>query len=121
MPTPAKHKPKLLPLPVQRALRKFGRDVRHARLRRRISTAIMAERASISRSTLNKIEKGDPGVSLGNYATVLFVLGLVDRVAELADLRSDEVGLQLAEEELPQRIRHSRKQRNASSGKPSGA
>jgi DNA-binding XRE family transcriptional regulator len=99
------------PLPVTRALRKLGRDIRAARLRRRIPAAIVAERASISRTTLVKLEAGDPGVSIGIAATVLFVLGLVDRLAELADIRNDEQGLALAEEQLPKRIR-SRKRRN---------
>jgi DNA-binding XRE family transcriptional regulator len=94
-----------LPLPVQRALRKLGLDLRDARRRRRIPTALMAERASISRTTLNKVEKGDPGVSLGHYATVLFVLGLQDRIGDLADVTSDVVGLELDEERLPRRIR----------------
>ncbi len=98
-----------LPLPVQRALRKLGADIHAARLRRRIAAAILAERASISRTTLHKVEKGDPGVSLGIYATVLFVLGLLDRLADLADLKNDSVGLELEDEKLPQRIRHSRK------------
>ena len=98
-----------LPLPVRRALRKLGGDIRDARRRRRIPTQIMAERASISRTTLNKVEKGDPGVSLGTYATVLFVLGLSDRLAELADVRTDAVGLELQEENLPQRIRRPKK------------
>lgn len=92
-------------IPVRRALEKLGHDIRDARLRRRIATAIMAQRASISRTTLNKIEKGDAGVSLGNYAAVLFVLGLSDRLAALADVRSDAVGLELDEENLPKRIR----------------
>ncbi len=94
-----------LPIPVRRTLRKLGADIRDARRRRRIPTAIMAERAFISRMTLNKVEKGDPGVSLGIYATVLFVLGMTDRLAELADPRHDAVGLSLEEERLPQRIR----------------
>ena len=94
-----------LPIPVRRALRKVGTDIRDARRRRRIPTAVMAERALISRMTLNKVEKGDPGVSLGIYATVLFVLGMTDRLAELADARHDAVGLSLEEERLPQRIR----------------
>ncbi len=98
-----------LPLPVQRVLRKLGRDIRDARLRRRIPTTIMAERASVCRTTLNKDEKGDPGVSLGIYATVLFVLGLVDPIGDLADARNDTVGLELEEENLPQRIRRSKK------------
>lgn len=101
-----------LPLPVQRVLRKFGRDIRVARLRRRIPTTIMAERASISRMTLNKVEKGNPGVSIGAYATVLFVLGLTDRLRDLADVTTDTVGLELEEENLPQRIRRSRKRKH---------
>jgi hypothetical protein len=69
----------------------------------------MAELASISRMTLNRVEKGEPGVSMGIYATVLFVLGMADRVGELADRRDDAVGLELEEQRLPQRIRRSRK------------
>jgi hypothetical protein len=67
--------------------------------------AILAERASISRTTLGKIEKGDPGVSMGAYATVLFVLGLLDRLEELAAPENDPTGLALEDERLPQRIR----------------
>lgn len=106
---------KTLPIPVRRALRKLGADIRDARRRRRIPVAIMAERASISRMTLNKIEKGEPGVSMGAYATVLFALGLVDRLTDLADARTDAVGLELEEEHLPQRIRRPRGARAARS------
>lgn len=104
-----------LPVPVRRALRKLGEDIRDARRRRRIPVAIMAERASISRTTLNKVEKGEPGVSVGTYATVLFALGLADRLAALADASTDVVGLELEEEHLPQRIRGPRKARAAPS------
>lgn len=92
-------------VPVTRALRKLGRDLRDARRRRRIPVAILAQRASISRTTLNKVEKGDAGVAMGNYAGVLFALGLVDRLGDLADPRNDAVGLRLEEEHLPERIR----------------
>ncbi len=105
-----------VPITVRRALRKFGQDIRDARLRRRIPTAIMADRASISRTTLNKVEKGDPGVSLGHYATVLFVLGMVERLGDLADIKTDAVGLGLEEERLPQRIRKSRQSGQKSKG-----
>ena len=98
-----------LPLPVKRALAKLGDDIRSARLRRRIPTTMMAARAFITRTTLLKVERGDPGVSLGTYATVLFILGLTSRLADLADARSDDVGLQLEEERLPKRIRQSEK------------
>lgn len=104
----------VLPIPVRRALRKLGHDIRDARRRRRIPAAIAAERASISRTTLVKIEKGDPGVAMGLYATVLFVMGMVERIGEIADARNDSVGLQLEEERLPQRIRISGSKRKKS-------
>lgn len=98
-----------LPLPVRRVLRKLGRDIRDARLRRRIPMAVVAERASTTRKTLLRIEKGEPGVSVGILATVLFVLGLSDRLGELADVKRDELGLALEEERLPKRVRAKKK------------
>ena len=95
-----------LPLPVKRALAKLGNDLRAARLRRRIPTTLMAQRAFISRTTLGKVEKGNPSVSLGIYVTVLFILGMTARLEELADVRNDALGLRLDEERLPKRIRH---------------
>jgi DNA-binding XRE family transcriptional regulator len=107
-----------VPIPVVRALRKLGHDVRDARRRRRIPVAVLAERASISRTTLNKIEKGDAGVYVGNYATVLFTLGMIERLADLADPIHDAVGRQLEEEHLPKRIRFSRTQQPPIPPKP---
>ena len=100
-----------LPIPVSRALRKLGHDMKDARRRRRIPMAIAAQRASISKPTLIKVERGDPGVSIGSYATVLFILGMAERLAELVDPRNDPVGLQLEEENLPQRIRSAGRQK----------
>lgn len=94
-----------LPIPVRRTLRKLGTDIRDARRRRGIPTRVMAERVFISRMTLNKIEKGDPSVSLGSYATALFILGMNERLADLADPRHDSVGLSLQDRLLPKRIR----------------
>ena len=65
----------------------------------------------LARTTLVKVENGDPGVSIGIYATVLFVMGMVERLADLADPKNDSVGLQLEEENLPQRIRGAGKQK----------
>ncbi len=67
--------------------------------------AYVAERASISRSTLYKIERGDPGVSLGIYATVLLGFGMVERLEYLVDARWDRAGLAQEEARLPRRIR----------------
>ncbi len=93
------------PLPVKRALKKLGQDFRDARKRRRIPMRLAAERAAISRATLSKIEKGDEGVSLGAYAKILFVLGMIGRLAEVADPKFDQLGLGLEAENLPKRIR----------------
>jgi hypothetical protein len=94
-----------LPIPVTRALRKLGHDIKDARRRRRIPMAIAAERASISKPTFIKVERGDPSVSVASYATVLYVLGMGDRLGDLAAPKNDPVGLQLEEENLPKRIR----------------
>jgi hypothetical protein len=101
-----------LPIPVTRALRKLGRDIKDAR-RRRIPMAIAAQRASISKPTLIKVERGNPGVLIGSYATILFVMGMADRLADLVDPKNDPVGLQLEEEHLPQRIRGARRPKRA--------
>jgi DNA-binding XRE family transcriptional regulator len=94
-----------IPIPVKRALRKLGQDIQEARKKRRIPTQLMAERASISRTTLHKIENGEPSVAILYYINVLFILGLLDRVNELADVRFDKVGQHLDVENLPKRIR----------------
>jgi DNA-binding XRE family transcriptional regulator len=104
-----------LPIPVRRGLHKLGRDIRDARRRRRIRSAIVAQRASISRTTLVKIEKGDPGVAMGIYAKVLFVMGMSDGLANIADPKNDPVGLRLEEEHLPLRIRGARTPQRTSS------
>lgn len=107
----------ITPIPVRRALRKLGQDIRDCRLRRRIPTEILAQRASISRMTLYKVEQGDASVSMGTYATIMFVLGMIDRVSNLADAAQDSLGRQLEEERLPKRIRL-RRNKTASIKKP---
>lgn len=106
-----------MPVPVRRALRKLGHDIRDARLRRRIPTEILAQRASISRTTLYKVENGDLHVSMGTYATILFVLGMIDRINNLADASEDTLGRQLDDDRLPKRIRLSRRKSDLQSSK----
>ena len=99
----------VIPIPVNRALKKLGQDIGDARKRRRIPVRLAAERAAISRVTLAKIEKGDSGVSMGAYAKVLFILGMIERLAELVDLKFDKLGIGLDAENLPKRIRISKR------------
>ena len=66
--------------PVSSALKEIlgslGETIHLARLRRKISTTMLAERAGMTRNTLRSIERGDSGVTMGAYASVLFCLGL---------------------------------------------
>lgn len=89
---------------VRRTLSKLGADIRDARRRRRLSMAVVADRAFTSRSTLQRIEAGDPGVGMGIYGAVLQALGLLDSLGEIADVAHDPVGQALASEALPRRV-----------------
>ncbi|RRU07114.1 helix-turn-helix transcriptional regulator [Stenotrophomonas sp. 278] len=77
----------------QRLLSALGERLRLARLRRKLSNAVVAQRAGISRSTLYKVEAGDPGATLGSYVRVLAVLGLEKDLQTLA--ADDKVGRKL--------------------------
>ena len=95
----------ILPLQIRKALRQLGADIKDARKRRRLPTAIVAERAQISLPTLRRVERGDAAVAMGVYATVLWVLGLWEKLGQVASPTNDSVGMELEEERLPQRIR----------------
>ena len=103
-----------LPRAAKQALTKLGADIAVARKKRRISTVSMAERAFISRGTLYKVERGDPSVSIGIYATVLAILGLADRFAQAADRRDDSLGLDIDEDRLPKKVQPRRRPRSRS-------
>lgn len=100
MPTP--HYPSAA---VRRALRKLGSDIQDARRRRRLPMSVIADRAFTSRSTLQRIEKGDANVGIGIYSSVLHALGLLEGLIDIADIANDVVGQTLARAELPKRSR----------------
>ena len=74
-------------------LKGLGENIHLARLRRNLSTTMLAERAGMTRVTLRAIEKGEPTVSLGAYANVLFSLGLENGLSLIAN--DDELGRRL--------------------------
>ena len=94
----------ILPPNVRRSFDKFGADLSIARRKRRLTVAMMCERLGTSKSTWQRMEKGDPTVSMGAYAQALFVLGFGTPLAELVDQRHDEQGLLLDVEHLPKRV-----------------
>ena len=77
----------------------LGQRLRDARLRRRISATVMAERAGISRDTLHRLEKGDVSISLASFLRVLQVLGLAGDLDALA--RDDVLGRKLQDMNQP--------------------
>lgn len=101
---------KIVTLPVlRRLLTEMGENIRLARLRRRFSAEIVAERAGISRNTLRAIEQGAPSVMFGAYATVLFSLGLQKDLSLIG--RDDELGRKLQDAGLPIKARAPRRKR----------
>jgi len=87
----------LLPT-TSKILNRLGENLRLARKRRKLTSAQVAERAGIARSTLQLIEKGEPGVAMSSYLQVLFVLGLEKDLLQIAI--DDELGRKLQDIEL---------------------
>ncbi|HEX7387337.1 MAG TPA: helix-turn-helix domain-containing protein [Castellaniella sp.] len=77
----------------QRLLSELGERLRLARKRRKLSNAVVAQRAGVSRTTVYKVEAGDPGATLGAYVRVLAVLGLEGDLNLLA--ADDRIGRKL--------------------------
>lgn len=92
----------LLPT-LQRTLSTLGEQIRLARLRRRFSASLIAQRAGISRNTLRSIERGEPSVAFGAYASVLFSLSLEKDLLLVA--KDDVLGRKLQDANLPTRTR----------------
>ena len=90
-------------------LEQMGEQIKLARLRRRLSSELVAERAGISRATLWNVEKGSPSVAIGIYAAVLHALGNMDSDFLLV-AKDDELGRTLQDLELPVRRRAPKKQ-----------
>lgn len=95
---------KLTPAQV-RTLARLGENIATAIIRRRLTRSDVADRAGVSVPTLRAITRGDPGVSIGAYLLVLGILGLDESLGEVADPRSDEVGLAMEMRSQPKRIR----------------
>jgi transcriptional regulator with XRE-family HTH domain len=93
-----------------RILGGVGEKLKAARLRRRYSADMVAQRAGVARATLSRIERGDPGVSFGNYARVLQTLRLEQDLSLLA--ADDELGRKLQDADLGVRARAPRRKTN---------
>lgn len=96
-----------LPRKLERAMQTVGEQIKLARLRRNLSVAQVAERATCSPLTVARIEKGVPTVAIGIYLRVLYALQLDDDILFLA--QKDELGRALQDIALKSRERASKK------------
>ncbi len=96
-----------LPRKLEQKMQVVGEQIKLARLRRNLSVAQVAERATCSPLTVSRIEKGVPTVAIGIYLRVLYALQLDDDILSLA--KDDELGRVLQDMNLPQRERASKK------------
>jgi transcriptional regulator with XRE-family HTH domain len=83
---------------LEKLLAQLGENLKLARLRRKLTTEQIAERAGITRTTLWQVEKGASHVSMGAYAQVLLVLGMEKDLLKLAT--DDELGRRLQDAKL---------------------
>jgi transcriptional regulator with XRE-family HTH domain len=93
------------PLAVARALRAIGDDVVVWRKLLGLTQTQLADRADVSRSTLQRIERGDGAISLENTLRILRALGILDGVVRAVDPYESDIGRLRADEQLPQRVR----------------
>ena len=96
-----------LPRILEQKMQVVGEQIKLARLRRNLSVAQVAERATCSSLTVSRIEKGVPTVAIGIYLRVLYALQLDDDILALA--KDDELGRALQDMNLPPRKRASKK------------
>ena len=78
---------------VQRALAKLGADIQMGRRYRRIRQSSFAESLGVSRSTVRRLEAGDPGVSMGVLCRACLALGHLDAFQTLIEAGDREAAL----------------------------
>lgn len=77
------------------AFAQLGADLAVARLRRKESLKTWAKRMGVSIPTLLRLEAGEPSVSLGVFATALWLIGRDATLATLATPKEDRGALEL--------------------------
>ena len=84
------------PYPVEQTLRALGANLRTARLRRNLSLDAVGLKIGTTRQRVAEAEQGKPSVSVVVYLAMMWVYGMIDQVAELAEPGRDREGIALA-------------------------
>ncbi|MDE0419281.1 MAG: helix-turn-helix transcriptional regulator [Gammaproteobacteria bacterium] len=103
---------------VRRRLRALGEDIRTARRKRRITQVDLAARMGVAVTTVQRMEAGDPGLSIGTLAMALLAFGNVERLSSILPEESDDIGLWIDRENLPQRVRKRNAESRGHGGQP---
>jgi len=96
------------PAAVTETLERLGRNIRTARLRRKLPQADLARRMGVSRFVVADIERGKPTTGVAAYMGALWVLGLLDHMRDVAEPDRDEEGKTLERARSPRTARRSR-------------
>lgn len=104
---------------VSRSMKKLGTDIALARRAREITSEELAERMGVNRGTLRRLEHGHPGTTLNTLAMALSALGMLDRLTDLVDQATDDIGLMTARDNLGKRVSRPRQPRDTR-GRTSG-
>lgn len=96
---------KFIPLSATRSLKKMGENIAVARKRRGLRVADVAKYTRLSEATVSRMERGDAGVSMGAFFSVMHILGELQRVMSIMDADNDKIGLIMSENSLPKGVR----------------
>lgn len=94
-----------LPFRTRQAAKDIGQSIRDWRRLQIITSDELADMAGVSRSTLSRLENGDPSVSLATLLNICNAFALTDRVIDAVDPYETDYGRARASQNLPQRVR----------------
>lgn len=94
-----------VPAAVQDALERLGRNIRVARLRRRLTQEELAQRVGVSRFVIADVERGKATTGVAAHLGALWALGLLPGMREVGDPDRDDEGKTLERARMPVRAR----------------
>ena len=94
---------------IQKTVDQLSSNMRIARKRRRWTQRDMALKMGVSIGTVQRLEDGDAGVSIGTIAKGLLALGCMDRLGKILEVSTDHIGNAAEIQNLPNRVHNKRR------------